>query len=296
MNPRSLSSLRLLVGEGPVWDQRSNRLLCVDIERHNIHRIDPVTGNSETKSMERQPAALGLCRSGRLIIGKVDGVFLTNFGSEISNKLCNPISDQPFARLNDGKVAPDGSFWVSSMQNNVSSNGEPKDITNDIGGYYRIDAEGNVDQLVPNELGITNTLAWSPDEKYFFYADSVHSKIYRAESNGTDLVNTEIFNSDFDRGVPDGSAMDVEGYLWNCRWGGSCVVRFSPDGRVDQVVEIPATNITSCAFGGADNKTLFVTSAQCGIEADQLARNPLEGAIFAINTPVAGMEVSEFAD
>ena len=109
-------------------------------------------------------------------------------------------------------------------------------------------------------------------------------------------MNTEIFNSDFDRGVPDGSAMDVEGYLWNCRWGGSCVVRFSPDGRVDQVVEIPATNITSCAFGGADNKTLFVTSAQYGIEADQLARNPLEGAIFAINTPVAGMEVSEFAD
>lgn len=296
ITPTPISSLRLQLGESPVWDKQNSQLLCVDIERHNIHRIDPASGNVETTSLERLPAAIGLCRSGRLIVGKIDGIFLTGFDSEVSKKLCNPISHQPSARLNDGKVAPDGSFWIGSMENNIASNDVPTDITTNIGGFYRVEADGTVEQLIHDDLGIANTLAWSPDQKYFFYADSMNNTIYRTELKGEKPANTVVFNNGFDRGAPDGSAMDAEGYLWNCRWGGSCVVRFSPDGRVDQVIEMPATNITSCAFGGSGNNVLFVTSARSGLDTNQLADNPLEGSIFAINSPVTGMDVSKFAD
>ena len=296
MSPTPLGSLRLQLGESPIWDKQSSQLLCVDIERHNIHRLDLDSGNVETKLMERLPAAIGLCRSGRLIVGKIDGVFLTDFGTELTNKLCNPVAHQPSARLNDGKVAPDGSFWIGSMENNIASNEVPTEITTNIGRFYRVEANGTVEQLVHDDLGIANTLAWSPDQKYFFYADSMNNSVYRTELKDAKPANTVVFNSDFNRGAPDGSAMDAEGYLWNCRWGGSCVVRFSPDGQVDQVIEMPATNITSCAFGGPGNNILFVTSARSGLDTNQLADNPLEGSIFAINTPVTGMDISEFTD
>lgn len=294
--PVPVGSLRLQLGESPIWDRKNFRLLCVDIERHNIHRIDTVTGDVETITVGKLPSALGLCQSGKLIVAKLDGIFLSNFSTESAHQLCNPISHQPTARLNDGKVAPDGSFWIGTMQNNISSDGNSIEITSDIGGFYRIDADGTFEQLIPNELGIANTLAWSPDNSYFFYADSMKGTIYRAETRANKPINPVIFNNDFDRGVPDGSAMDAEGFLWNCRWGGSCVVRFSPAGYVDQIIDLPATNITSCAFGGPSNKTLFVTSARSGLDAEQLSKNPLEGAIFAIVTSVSGMGVSLFAD
>ena len=99
------------------------------------------------------------------------------------------------------------------------------------------------------------------------------------------LSNKQFF-ANFDRGFPDGSTMDTDGCLWNCRWGGSCVVRYTPSGEVDQVIEMPVENITNCVFGGKDLKTLFITSAK----NPGKNQHELDGSLFSINLNYQGLE------
>ena len=201
------------------------------------------------------------------------------------------------ARLNDGKVAPDGSFWVGSMQNNIAEDGAPIELNSDIGGMFRVTSDGRTVPLLPETLGIMNTLAWSPNNREFFFGDSMKGALFSAVHNtdGT-LGSIKRFNTDCPLGVPDGSAMDEEGYLWNSRWGGGSVVRFDPSGNMDRTVNIPATNVTSCCFGGPDLKTLFVTTARSGLSRQAVDENPYEGALFAVDCGVRGMPISAFLD
>jgi len=245
----------------------------------------------------RRPSAIGLCRSGRLIIACQAGVVLLDFENGKVTPICNPIEHKPLARLNDGKVAPDGSFWVGSMQNNIAEDGAPIELKSDIGGIFRVTSDGRTMSLLPETLGIMNTLAWSPNNREFFFADSMKGALFSAIHNtdGT-LGSIKSFNTDCALGVPDGSAMDEEGYLWNARWGGSSVVRFDPNGNMDRTVNIPATNVTSCCFGGPDLKTLFVTTAQSGLSRQKVDENPNEGALFAVDCGVRGMPITAFLD
>ena len=103
-----------------------------------------------------------------------------------------------------------------------------------------------------------------------------------------------LFSDEKLPGFCDGSAIDTEGCLWNARFGGGCVVRFAPDGRVDRTVELPVSNPTSCCFGGGDLRTLYVTSARFGLSPEQLARNPHEGALLALHTGIAGTRSERF--
>ena len=229
--PEVLGNTRLVLGEGPVWDKDSNHLYCVDIQRHEILRFNVSTGSCSSWAFGKLPAALGLCRSGRLIIGSQDGVFLAEFGSDDAELLCNPVAHRRKARLNDGKVAPDGSFWVGSMQNNIAGDGSAIEIVSNIGGFFQVRSDGSCVRVIDERLGIANTLAWAPDNTHFIYADSLANTLYRVGCREDLCGPATVFNDNFDRGVPDGSAIDVEGYLWNCRWGGNCVVRFTPDAR-----------------------------------------------------------------
>ena len=245
----------------------------------------------------RRPSAIGLCLSGRLIIACRAGIILLDFENGKVSQLCNPIEHNPLARLNDGKVAPDGSFWVGSMQNNIAEDGAPIELNSDIGGMFRVTSDGRTVPLLPETLGIMNTLAWCPNNREFFFADSMKGALFSAVHNadGT-LGSIKRFNTDCPLGVPDGSAMDEEGYLWNARWGGGSVVRFDPSGNMDRTVNIPATNVTSCCFGGPDLKTLFVTTARSGLSRQAVDENPDEGALFTVDCGVRGMPISVFLD
>ena len=290
------ANLRLSLGEGPVWDCVGGFLYFVDIERDSVFKLQVSTGNVDMRTV-RRPSAIGLCRSGRLIIACGAGVVLLDFENGIVSPMCNPIEHNPLARLNDGKVAPDGSFWVGSMQNNIAKDGTPIELNSDIGGMFRVTSDGCTVPLLPETLGIMNTLAWSPNNREFFFADSMKGALFSAVHNtdGT-LGSIKQFNTDCPLGVPDGSATDEEGYLWNARWGGGSVVRFDPSGSMDRTVNIPATNVTSCCFGGPDLKTLFVTTARSGLSRQAVDENPNEGALFAVDCGVRGMPISAFLD
>ncbi|MNT62231.1 L-arabinolactonase [compost metagenome] len=139
-------------------------------------------------------------------------------------------------------------------------------------------------------LGTPNTLLWSDDATRVYFGDSLDGTLYRhfIRTDGH-LEPAQAWFGPHTRGGPDGSAMDAEGFIWNARWDGSCLLRLTPDGQVDRVIELPVSRPTSCVFGDADLKTLYITSA-----ASPLG-HPLDGAVLAIRVDVAGKLCSRFA-
>jgi sugar lactone lactonase YvrE len=159
------------------------------------------------------------------------------------------------------------------------------------GVLYRLDPEGTVTEW-SRDIGIANTLAWSPDRSRFYFADTLQNTIwvYDYDAEVGSISNRRIFLKNFDRGLPDGSCIDSEGYLWNCRHGGGCVVRVAPSGEIDRVIEMPVKNVTTCAFGGVDRKTLYIPTAR----ADASPHERLAGGLFAIRSEVPGLPENRF--
>jgi sugar lactone lactonase YvrE len=177
------------------------------------------------------------------------------------------------------------------MRNNVNPDGSSGEAGGQDGVLYRVDGDGRITEW-KRRIGISNTLAWSPDRTRFYFADTLANTIFAYdydEASGSISGETPFF-SGFERGLPDGSTVDSEGFLWNCRYGGKCIVRIAPEGSIDSIIEMPVTNITSCTFGGRDYKTLYVTTASAGAPpADRLA-----GGLFTISSDVAGQPENKF--
>jgi sugar lactone lactonase YvrE len=147
---------------------------------------------------------------------------------------------------------------MGSMQNNVNPDDSASSIDRKDGVLYRLDPDASV-SIHRTDIGISNTMSWSPDRKRLYFGDSLANTIWSYDYNpvARTISNERPFLKNFPRGLPDGSTVDSEGYLWNCRYYGGCIVRVAPDGRIDHVVEMPVKNMTTCTFGGQDRKTLL---------------------------------------
>jgi sugar lactone lactonase YvrE len=157
---------------------------------------------------------------------------------------------------------------------------------------YRLDRDGTVTEW-DGDIGIANTLAWSPDQRKFYFADTLANMlwVYDYDASNGSISNQRPFLCEFSRGLPDGSCVDAQGYLWNCRYQGGCVVRVAPDGTIDRVIDMPVENVTTCGFGGGDRKTLYITSARNTAGAPF---HRLEGSLFAIRTQIEGQAENRF--
>lgn len=278
-----------VVGESIVFDERRNALIWVDIAGRRIHRLWLMDSRHEVWQTPEFPTSIGLCANGEAIVGLTRRVALWEFGGEFRT-LAVPEPDRPDHRLNEGRVAPDGSFWVATMQNNLKEDGSPKQIEGARGTIYRIDSGGAVTRLTADLFGIPNTMAWTTDGG-FLIADTVANATYHYDvsDDWRSLSGRLAFGEPFPRGLPDGSCLDAEGFLWTARVaGGACVTRTAPDGSLDRVVDLPCTWPTSCTFGGQGYETLFITSARFTMSAEHLAANPQEGSVFALKPGVAG--------
>ncbi len=271
-----------IVGESAVYDERNDALVWVDIGGKRIHRLHLAEGRHEAWPAPDFPTSIGLRTDGGAIVGLSNRVALWDYGGEF-HTLAVVEPDLPDNRLNEGRVGPDGAFWGGTMQNNLAPDGAPMDMTRDSGAIYRIDGDGRVSQLTPREFGIANTMAWTDDGR-FLTADTTRNSIYAYDLRAGLLTNKRLFATPLDRGAPDGSCLDADGFLWNCRVaGGACVARFRPDGGLDRLVELPCTWPTSCVFGGPGYATLYVTSARFTMTAQHLTAHPEEGALFAVD-------------
>jgi sugar lactone lactonase YvrE len=279
-------------GEGAVWHEGESALYWCDINRCLIHRFDekdrhvkswlfeePVTALALTDRDDTLAVALGSC----LIFWKPDLDTRQNHVFRLPG--------WPNVRLNDGRPDPRGSFWVGSMRNNVTPDGTAWEAGGTDGILFRIDADGTISEW-RRDIGISNTLTWNPAEDRFYFADTLANEVRVYDYNKeTGAIGRERpFLKDFPRGKPDGSAMDAKGYLWNCRYGGGCIVRVEPEGKIDCVIDMPVTNITTCTFGGPDLTTLYITTAANGAGAGER----LAGSLFAIETDVKGQRENRF--
>ena len=275
------------LGEGITYSSTNNILYWLDIG--NISKLFKLNLSSHQKEIFDLPeivTATSVKSEDELILASNNGLNLFNFSNNKFERVINIEDQLNSTRSNDGGSDAYGRFWFGTMQNNFDSYGNDIPIKENIGKLYKIDINKKI-SVVEESLGIPNTFVWSPDNTKFYFTDTLNGTILNYDFNleNGDLSNKKNFAS-FDRGFPDGSTIDVDGCLWNCRYGGSCIVRFDPTGKVDQVIEMPVQNITNCVFGGKDLKTLFVTTASNKGEN----QNDLDGSLFAINLKYQGLE------
>jgi len=276
-----------ICGEGAVWHPEERALYWTDINRFLVHRLDPQDGSVRTWLFEEPVTAVNLAADpARLLLVFGSRVGFWSAATHPRVDTLYRLAEAPGMRFNDASVDPRGSLWAGTMRNNVGPHGEDLDVKFGDGTLYRIDPNGAT-TVWKQGIGISNTVAWSPDRTKFYFGDSVANAIHRFDY---DVATGEISGEEpylvGYTGAPDGSAMDIEGFLWNTRPHASCIVRIAPNGGIDRVVALPASNPTTCAFGGDDRRTLYVTSAR---SADQLS-----GSLFAIRTEAPGVAESKF--
>ena len=279
-------------GEAATWDAGSGLLYWTDINRFLLHIHAPAAGTTRTHLFDRPVVALSLTdREGWILVALGSQLILFNPHTGARKDLPPTLPEWPGLRFNDGRSDPAGNFWIGSMGNNVGPDGEGLPVVDGKGTLYRYRYGRQLD-IFETGIGIPNTLCWSPDGRQFYFGDTLKNEIrvYDYDPATGDIGAGRPFFSGFERGLPDGSAMDSDGYLWNCRYGGGCVVRVAPDGQIDRVIDMPAGNVTTSTFGGANLTTLYVTTAA----ADRAPDDRLAGSLFAIETGVRGMDENIF--
>ena len=270
------------LAEGPVWDAARGLLRWVDILPGRVHALDPVTG-AHTRFEAGDPVGtVGLTRGGGLVLALVDGFALAGYDGQGLRRFGEFTIDRSVLRFNDGKPDPWGSFWAGTMA--LGEQGGPAC------SLYRLSPDGAVTELFGG-VGLSNGLDWSDDRRVFYYADSLAGgvDVFATDPDTGALSDRRRFVS-VSGGVPDGLTLDAEGCLWLAVWGSGELHRYTPDGRLDTVVTLPATQVTSAAFGGTDLSILYITTARENFTPADLAAQPQAGHIFTCTPGVAGRE------
>ncbi len=280
-------------GEGAVWHEGEQALYWVDISRFLVHRYDPASRATWSWFFDEPPSALALTdRSDTFALAIGGRIVLWQPRTDARADFAVAETNWPTARLNDGRADPAGNLWVGSMFNNVAEDGSGRPIDDPAAGrLFRVTGDGTVN-VHKAGIGIANTFCWSPDATRFYFADTLANaiRVYDFDSGKGAISNERPFLVDFERGLPDGSAVDSEGTLWNARYGGGCVVRIAPDGKVAGLIEMPCENVTTCTFGGADLKTMFITTASGGSGPGRR----LAGSLYAVQMDVPGLPENRF--
>lgn len=272
-------------GESPVWSAAEQVLYWVDIVAPALHRFDPASGQNRSWPMPSAIGSIGLSRSGRILCALKSGLHWFDPADGTLHLIAHPESHLPTNRFNDGKVSPEGRFWVGSMDDRPQR--EPQ------GSLYRLDPDGTV-TVHGNGYRTLNGLAWSPDGRSFYHADTRAQTVWRsAYDPATGQPGPrEVFVTMQDSwGRPDGAAVDAEGCYWVCGFGAGRVNRFSPQGALLGFVQLPVRRVTMPCFAGPDLRTVYVTSACQGMSPAEQEAEPLAGSLFAFQAGVPGVPV-----
>jgi sugar lactone lactonase YvrE len=271
---------RCALGEGPFWHPLREALFWFDINAFKLHAAAADGTMIRTWSFDEHVAAAAVIDRNRLAVATETGLVQLDLQTNERQVLMPLEADQTATRTNDSRVDRTGGFWISTM---LKDEGDPG------GTVYRF-REGKIETLI-EKVAIPNSICFSPDGRIAYFTDTPTRRILQCDTvDGVPVGDWRLFADASDhRGYPDGSVTDSAGYVWNARWGGSCVVRHAPDGSIDRIVELPVSQVTCPAFGGPDYKTLFITTANKTLSPEQLAREPQAGGVFAIEVDVPGL-------
>jgi sugar lactone lactonase YvrE len=277
------------LAEGAIWDAERKRLYWVNINDGEVHRYDPATGNDRCLNVGEPVGTVVPRASGGVMLALKSGFAHLNLETERLTRLVDPEGRDPSLRFNDGKCDPAGRFWAGT----ITGRDRPG-----IASLFCLFPDGSTRQML---TGITNSngLCWSLDERTLYYIDTPTQEVAAFDY---DKATGEIANRRVavrvpeTMGHPDGMTLDAEGMLWVAHWGGWSVNRWNPaTGQHLGTVLLPASNVSSCAFGGPALDTLYITTAREHLNASDLEKQPLAGGIFRAKPGVRGVPAFAFA-
>ncbi|MFJ9536771.1 SMP-30/gluconolactonase/LRE family protein [Streptomyces sp. NPDC101225] len=258
------------LGEGPTWDAVRERLIWVDILGSRVHTYEPASGRRGVRTTEQHVGAAKPRAGGGLVLNLRDGVGLVDPDGTFRWLHHEPV---PGRRGNDAAVAPDGSLWAGTMRYDEAPGG---------GTLSRITGDGAA-VTVLDDVAVSNGTGWSPDGRLMYYVDSPTRQVDVFHHEDGRVVDRRRFAQvEEGAGFPDGLTVDADGCVWVALWDGGAVRRYTPDGELDRVIELPTPRVTACAFGGADLTDLYITTARVGLDRP----HPVAGSLLVV--PGAG--------
>ena len=278
------------LGEGAFWDHKNQRLFWVDIEGKQLHIYDP---SKRTNRSLPTPSRIGTVvpqTDSTAVVALEDGIYLMELTDGVLDRISNVEQDILTNRFNDGKCDPNGNLWVGSMR---------MDETEAAAALYRVAGDGVTTKML-EDITISNGIVWSSDSKKMYYIDTP-TRVVR--SFDYDIATSQISNEreaievPTELGYPDGMAIDSEDMVWIALWNGNAVVRFNPQtGELLQTIDVPAHNVTSCAFGGPELDVLYITTASVDMDESEQQRFPLAGSVFSVKPDAKGVKSKFFGN
>ncbi|HET6319067.1 MAG TPA: SMP-30/gluconolactonase/LRE family protein [Chloroflexota bacterium] len=279
---------RALVGEGPVWDERTQTLVWVDIMGNAVHVYDPASGEDRRIDVGQPVGAAALRERGGLVLALRDGFAVLDGDLANTRVVASVEADVPSNRMNDGKCDAAGRLWAGTMG---------IEVRRGLGSFYRLDADYTVTRMF-GDVTISNGLDWSLDNRQMYYIDSPTQRIdvfdFQLE-RGVLGERRELFGIPREVGLPDGMTLDAEGNLWVALHGAGVVHRYSPSGELLARVRVPAKQVTCPTFGGPDYGDLYITTMTHGLSDEARAAQPLSGSLFRCRPGVKGRPPFRFA-
>lgn len=287
MEAKLVLDAKATLGEGALWHPEQHLLYWVDIEGKALHLYDPASGEDKVWSVGSRIGTVVPVQGGGALVALQSGIHRIDTDTGKLTFITNPIEEEDI-RFNDGKCDPSGRFWVGTMA---------LDTRKGAAALYRMEKDGSTEQVLDN-LTIANGIVWTADRKTMYFTDTRTQQVQAfdydhetgAISNSRLVV--EVPKAD---GSPDGMTIDVDGNLWIALHGGGAVVCYDPaTGKLLQRVTVPTPQTTSCAFGGENLDTLYITTAREGLDEEKLKKYPQSGGLFSVKPGVRGVPAHYF--
>ena len=278
---RPALALGLQLGEGLHWSAAEQRLWFVDIHGRRVFRWDLLSPAPESWLLDQRVGwVLPMARyPGEVLLGLQEGFARARLGDTVALRfLARPFGDLAALRLNDAKADRTGAVWAGSVNNDDESRPD--------GRLFRLGVDGSLSERDAGYC-VCNGPAIHPDEPWLLHTDSARRTIYRfgLDADGGRLHDKQVWKVFADgEGHPDGMSFDAEGCVWVAHWGGACISRFTPDGRLLRRVPLPTSHVTNVCFGGAALDRLFVSTAWHNLSPERRASEPLAGALFEVDS------------
>ena len=277
------------LGEGPFWDDKKELLYWVDIDNRKVCIHNPSKNeNKEVVLSQKVSAIIPAPDGNKAVVALENGIHYLDLDSGELQAIFDPEEHLPSNRFNDGKCDAQGRFWAGTM----STEDEKEKAA-----LYCLEKDGTITKKV-DKLSTSNGLAWSLDNKYLYLIDTPVQKVYQFDYDldSGDIENKQaIIDFSDEDGFPDGMTIDEEGMLWIAHWGGGQVSRWNPNsGKKLEAINVPAPNVTSCAFGGENAQELYITTARTGMSTEELEKFPLSGALYKCKMDVKGFPGNYF--
>lgn len=271
------------LGECVLWCPRTRKVWWLDILRPCLQSFDPASGAHKVYPLPGPNCGCAALRaSGGLVLALDNGLHAFDPASGRLDFLFHPEPEPATNRYNDGRADRRGRFWLGTMD---------REIRGPTGSFYRLGADRSVARQF-GDVTVPNSTAFSPDDRTMYFADTPRHVIWAFDFDieAGAISNRRVFaDLSARRGLPDGSCVDAQGFLWNAEFAGARLTRYAPDGRVDRTVAMPVKSPTCCCFGGDDLRTLYVTSSTHEHSAAQRAAEPWSGGLLALDAGVRGL-------